>query len=130
MSALSKFASSISASVEAPDTFSDALQHCSEEVHKFLEYSGEPSEPCPLAPAEFDTPEKQAAWANAHKLKAFAGQATKHHKNKISRQIKRKHRKDGNPISESQADALAESVVSTACNSPLEEMAQAILETP
>lgn len=129
MSILRATAERISGSVGAADDFADTLLEQKDEVNRFLRACGNCDEPVPPNPNPSPTDEESKAWQDAHNLKVFAGKATAHHLKAMSHRIRKGRRKGGNPISQSEAESLANSIVSNACQQPLEEISAALLES-
>lgn len=130
MGILSSLAASISRQATgSDDDFQRALLDNVQDVNKFLDSDSTACPGCPDNPLSSPSPEQDKAWKDAFKLKTFAGQATKHHVSELGRHIKRGKRKNGNPISQGDAERTAQIVVQTCKSQSQKDTCDALLES-
>lgn len=131
MSALMASAQAVAtnAGVDDVDDYAQLLKDQASSVNEFLEHAGAPGEPCPANPDPNASADAQKAWVDAHSLKCFAGQATPRHKEKIAHHIKRQKRRSNKPVSEADAEKLANSLVNQAVTGDQASVAASLLES-
>lgn len=131
MSALMASARAVAANagVDDVDDYAQLLKDQAHVVDEFLEHAGKPDEECPANPDPTASPEAQKAWEDAHSLKCFANQATPHHKKQIAHQIKRQKRRSHKPVTEAEAERLADAVVNQAVSGDQASVAASLLES-
>ncbi len=127
-SALQTTARSVAANAGDPDEFADLLVELAPEVNDFLDECTPPDD-IPDNPNPAANAAEEKAWVDACSLKSFAGDATIKHVRGMARRIKQKKRRSGSPVSHAEALALAHGLVDHATDTPLEEMAAALLES-
>lgn len=129
MSALREAARNIASSTPGgEDEFADLLVELAPEVNQYLA-GCVPAGDSPEDPMLNPTNEQHKAWVDACSLKSFAGDATAQHIRVMAQHIRRKKRRDGQPVSHGESLSLAHGLVDYSLTSPTEKIAAALLES-
>lgn len=119
----------ISSAGAGSDDLAGVMVELAPEMNQWIASCNPPAASPPTNPNTAADADEQKAWSDAWLLKSYAMQATPHHINVMAHHIRRKKRKDGTPISVSDADGLAQALVDNAKTQDMADMTQDILES-